>query len=149
MSEVTVERSIYIERDIEDVFAFVSDPRNDIRWCPSIDELEQVEGDAPAVGARYRFQHNPGPHTLRADSEIIKFTPPRQFKLRARDEYHDMHIEYSLSSVNGGTEMTQVSRIEFLKGFQRYIAPVIGILIGKELEKQFRNLKQIMEQEGS
>lgn len=149
LSEATVRRSIHIERDIEDVFAFVSDPRNDIQWCPSIDELQQVKGEDPTPGAQYQFVHNPGPHTLQAKSEIVSLEPPRSLSLRARDEHHDMHIEYELVARNGGTEMTQTSRIEFLKGFQRYVGPIIGILIGKELEKQFKNLKQIMEQERS
>jgi Polyketide cyclase / dehydrase and lipid transport len=44
---VRIERSILIERPFAEVFGFVADPRNDPRWCPKVDSVEQIEGEAP------------------------------------------------------------------------------------------------------
>ena len=43
-------RSIVIDRHVEEVFAFVADPHNDVRWCDKVLDVEQVEGDGPGTG---------------------------------------------------------------------------------------------------
>ena len=54
---VTEEADIVIERPIDEVFAYVSDPLNDPEWCPTVREAQQVGGGSPVVGAEYRFMH--------------------------------------------------------------------------------------------
>lgn len=52
-------REIEIARTVDEVFAFVSDPRNDPRWCPTVRSVEQVQGDGPGVGSAYAVVHQP------------------------------------------------------------------------------------------
>lgn len=145
LTTLRVQRSIRIDRSPEDVFDFVHNPLNDPIWCPSVEEIESLSGNGPARGATYRFVHNPGPHTLEAQSEIVALSPPHEMKIRAKDPMHDMRITYDLKPIGQGTEMTQTSQIEILKGIERFAAPLIGILVGKELEKQLKLLKAALE----
>lgn len=48
-----VARSVLIARPAPEVFAFVSDLRNDPRWCRKVLSCEQVAGDGPGLDARF------------------------------------------------------------------------------------------------
>jgi carbon monoxide dehydrogenase subunit G len=51
---IRVEERVMIREDAETALAYLADFRNLPRWDPGIAEVHQLEGDGPAVGARYR-----------------------------------------------------------------------------------------------
>jgi uncharacterized protein YndB with AHSA1/START domain len=56
-----IEREVVVSRPREDVFAFMSDPRNDPRWCAKVLSVTQVHGDGPGPGSRHEVWHRPVP----------------------------------------------------------------------------------------
>jgi hypothetical protein len=56
---IGVEESIDIARSPESVWAFVSDPRNDPRWCRKVKSVE------PTGDGRWRVLHKPVPFRLK------------------------------------------------------------------------------------
>jgi carbon monoxide dehydrogenase subunit G len=54
-----IEKTIGIARPLEEVWAFVSDTRNDPQWCVKVDSVEQTEGEGPGSQARHRVLHRP------------------------------------------------------------------------------------------
>src|SRR3982750_634221 len=59
---VLIERQIEIARRVEEVFAFVADPLNDVRWCPKV---RSVRGGPK----RYEVVHKPVP--LRPERHLV------------------------------------------------------------------------------
>lgn len=53
----TISVTTEIDRSVDEVFGFVADSTNDPLWCKNVLECEQVEGDGPGAGARYRAVH--------------------------------------------------------------------------------------------
>ena len=49
-----IERTVEIERPVQDVYDFVVDARNDPEWCHKVQSVELVGRDAPGPGARFR-----------------------------------------------------------------------------------------------
>jgi uncharacterized protein YndB with AHSA1/START domain len=150
MLTFTVQESVTINRPIQAVFTFIADAENDLRWCPAVKEIEQIAGDGPGLGARYRMVHTPGGMKFHATVEIVAYEPPRLMKWVMTDGGHRLHGTYQLEAVHGGTRLTQTSQITFA-GWLRipglFMKRVIAREVQKELGKQFANLKQLMEGE--
>lgn len=146
----TVYEHVVIERPIEEVFAFIVDAENDVRWCPSVKEIERIGGDGPAEGARYRMLHTPGGREYDATVEFVEVVPPRRIRWIMTDSGHELRGTYELASVDGGTRLSQTSQITFA-GWLRipglFLKGFIKKEVQKELGKQFANLKEILETE--
>src|SRR3954464_2050678 len=62
LTPVLIERQIEIARRVEEVFAYVADPLNDVRWCPKV---RSVKGGPE----RYEVVHKPVP--LRPERDLV------------------------------------------------------------------------------
>lgn len=71
---VSAERTITINRPIDEVFTFFADAENDRIWRPAVKEITR---DGPlAVGTRYRQRiAGPGGRPVAADFEITEYRP--------------------------------------------------------------------------
>jgi len=78
----SAERSITINRPINEVFAYIADGENSPEWRSSKIEIRHESGDG--VGAIYR-QQVPGPmgRSVKADYEITTYTPPTGLSFKA------------------------------------------------------------------
>lgn len=148
MFTFTAEESVIIEQPIEEVFAFISDCENDIQWSPAVKKMEQISGNGPGQGARYRMQHTPGGMKFEATVEVVACEPPRLLKWVTTDSGHTIRGTYELVRANGSTRLRQTSQIT-LEGWLRIPGLLMKRFIArdvqKELGKQFANLKRILE----
>jgi uncharacterized protein YndB with AHSA1/START domain len=67
---------ITINRPIEEVFVYIADNENDPHWCVPVVETTWIAGNAPGVGARYKFASKVGLMKLRGEFEITGFEVP-------------------------------------------------------------------------
>jgi hypothetical protein len=143
---IRVERSIHIDRSVEDVFAFVSDCRNDPAWCKRVLSCEQVDGDGPGATARYRVVHRP--QRLRPamdlDVRVEAFDPPHGMTLVERDSDGVFDVAYDLRPEDGGTLFTQRDDIT-LSGQPRLLHPLARLIIGRHVGEQLDVLKRLLE----
>lgn len=141
-----IERSIEIDRPTTDVFAFISDPGNDPRWCTTVSESHQVEGDGPAQGAVYHQVHKPGPaKPTQLVVELLEVDEPHHMRMRTTDELAEFEVRYELEELDGGrTRLTQVDDTRF-RGAARLLQPVMWFAINSGIKRQFRTLKQLLE----
>jgi uncharacterized protein YndB with AHSA1/START domain len=140
---VRIEREVEIARPIEEVFAFVADARNDPRWCPKV---KSVEGSEPGAGARYDVVHKPVPlkPERRMEVRCVRFEPPHSIELREDDGTDVFTVVYELSDAGDGrTRMCQRSDAEI--GAPRLLHPLFKAGIGRDLERQLRELKKLLE----
>jgi uncharacterized protein YndB with AHSA1/START domain len=136
---VLIERQVEIARPVEEVFAFVSDPRNDPRWCRKV---QSVEGD----GDRYLVVHKPVP--LRSartmDLRVVTREPPRRIETTQDDGTDVFRVTYELEPTPAGTLMCQ--RSEATVGtVPRLLLPLWRHGIGRDVARQLRDLKALLE----
>ena len=145
---IHIERTVHVGRPVEDVFAFVSDCRNDPTWCQRVLECTQVEGDGPGANARYRVVHRPQRlrPAMELDVRVQTFDPPYGMTLVEQDTDGTFNVAYVLRSEDGGTRITQRDDIE-LSGVPRLLHPVGRRAIGRHLTEQFAALKRVLEQQ--
>lgn len=148
MFTFTVEESVTIERPIEEVFDFIADNENDPRWCPAVEEIEQIAGNGAGPGTRYRMRHTPGGTRFEAEVEIVACNPPHSLKWIMTDSGHTLHGTYELEALNGKTRLSQTSEITF-EGWLRIPGLImkgrIAREVKEELGKQFTRLKEVLE----
>ncbi|HEX6128475.1 MAG TPA: SRPBCC family protein [Candidatus Limnocylindria bacterium] len=75
----TVEATI--ARPVEEVFAFCSDLRNELRWNPSAIEIAKLTEGNLRVGTRFRASWRNAPTTL---VEVVEYSPPSSWTTHAR-----------------------------------------------------------------
>jgi uncharacterized protein YndB with AHSA1/START domain len=136
---VLIEREVEIARPVEEVFAFVADPRNDPRWCPKV---LSVEGS----GDRFAVVHKPVPlrPARRMEMRRIALEPPRRIEWEQDDGTDLFRVTYELDETPAGTLFRQRSAAE-IGAVPRMVYPVWRHGIGRDLARQMRQLKRILE----
>jgi uncharacterized protein YndB with AHSA1/START domain len=78
----SAERTITINRPVEEVFTFVADGRNAKLWRSGVVDVDLVSGSG--LGARYsQGVRGPGGRRVAADYEITGYEPNRKIAFRA------------------------------------------------------------------
>ena len=143
MATITV--TTELDHPIDEVFAFVADSRNDPLWCANVRECEQTEGDGPALGARYRAVHKPGPKASELRIEVLEYDAPRRIKWRQVDDAGTFVVTFDLEpTAAGGTRLTQTDETSWTGPF-RLLAPVLHRVVRKTLPKQFASLRTVLD----
>ncbi len=117
------QHSVVIARPAEEVFAFFTDPANDVRWRSHVKEIA-AEGPL-AVGSRvHQVIKGPGGRGIPADIEVTGYEPATryafrvvagpvrpigEFRLVAQDE-HTTTVSLSLSADLTGMKKVLMSR---------------------------------------
>lgn len=140
MVAVRVTETIEINRDVAQVWHFISDPMNDPVWCPKVKLVDQV---APA---RWVVQHKPLP--LRPSAALtvdqIAIAAPHRLVLREEDGASIFDVEYQLEPASAGMRFTQISDFRWKRLpaiVQRLLAPGVR----RDVRRQLRELKRTLE----
>jgi hypothetical protein len=102
---------------VGEVFELIPDPRNDPRWCPKVDSVEQVHGAGPGPGSRCVTIHR-----------SVPLRPARAHEL-------EPHAD--------GTRLRQ--RSDARLGAPKLLHPIWRRGIGKDIAGQLRSLKSLLE----
>jgi hypothetical protein len=127
----------------DEVFAFVSDTRNDPLWCPNVETVELVEGEGIAVGTRFRFhQHldRPGGERMRFDGDVeIIGLDDNSITWKTTDRYQTREIHLIVEADGNDSKVTQVTRASFHRspGLARWVYPRLA---RRTFAGQFENL---------
>lgn len=121
------ERTVTINKPIEEVFAFLNDPAQESRWRPAVREYV-VEGEM-RHGARIRQKLAAGPFGMpvKADMDVVVYDAPNAVTYQVTTGPLRPRVSFVLTSVDAGT------RVDF-----SIDAPLSGLkntLMGKRAQK--------------
>lgn len=113
------QRSVVIDRPINDVFAFFTDPANDLRWRPSVKHIDAQE--PVGVGSRiHQVVAGPGGRQIPADIEVTAYEPDSLYAFKVTTGPVRPSGEYRFAPLDTGTEVT-FSLVADLGGLKRLI----------------------------
>jgi uncharacterized protein YndB with AHSA1/START domain len=139
-----MERSITINRPVEEVFAFVTDVENFVRWNEQAGQAEQSSEGPVGLGARYRGTFDFMGRDMRWVSEITEYEPNRKAVQKISMGPTEMTMGWFLEPVQGGTRFTIRS-----EGPTGGLAKLAGSLMDRTMEKQMEHnlarLKALLE----
>jgi len=137
------EVSIHINRPVEQVFAFVADPKNLRTWQPTLIENEQLTEGPVRVGVRFREVRRTGPRRSEIQGEITTFDPNKRFATTTLTK-PQVTVSYSFEPENGGTRLSCKFGM-LTSGFMRLLEPLIAGLTKQAFDSGFEKLKRVLE----
>jgi uncharacterized membrane protein len=138
----TASNDIRIERDSDEVFAFLADPENDPRWRRGVLDMKHLTGNG--VGARYaQGVKGPGGRRIAADIEITELTPGKTIAFHTVAGPIRPRGRYAIAAADGGTHVRFELEAE-LHGFKRLMAPMVQKTMNDEVG-QLARLKDVIE----
>ncbi len=148
-TEITAESSASIERPVQDVWAFVSNPSNEPRWHTDIVDIKSAgdpAGHSPeswAVGATWlvtvQFMGR-----RQYEVEITAVEPMRRIEITTKTGPMKPIASYEFQGADGHTRFTR--RVDMpLSGPMRLLAPLMRGDLRKRNARFVQNLKELLE----
>ena len=138
-----IEVGIVINRPIDDVFEFVSDPENVRLWQSGVLESRQTSEGPMGVGATYLEVRQSLGRRMESNSEVTRYE--RNAKLgSSTSEPVPFEAEYTFEAAPGGTKLTLAARME-LGGLFKLTEPILMWLFRADMQGAFDTLKDILE----
>ena len=136
---------VEIDRPVQEVFAFVTDPARLAEWQTStVSVTPQTDGPIRA-GTRLREVHRaPLGRTLESLVEVARYEPDRRFDLHILEGPLPIDGHHTFSPANGGT------RIDFVAegqpgGVMRLAEPLLARALERQFRRYFAQLKDVLE----
>jgi uncharacterized protein YndB with AHSA1/START domain len=129
--------SIHIARPVDEVFAYVADPRNFPVWNSAV---QAVTG-----AGRHFVMHRQlpgGPATN--DLEITESDPPSVFAIRTTSGPTPFRYRYRFEPAGGGTRLTLDAEVE-LSGLAAVAPGIAAGFVKRGVDANFATLKGVLE----
>lgn len=141
---ITIEGSIEVQRPIEVVFAYASDPRNGPQWQGAVKAVRVIPDGPPHVGTQAKIVASFLGLNLEATNEITALEPNRLSTVKGRAGPSTLDGTVRFETVGSGTRLSYSFRLES-GGLFKVAEPVLASQFRKELESDFQRLKALLE----
>jgi uncharacterized protein YndB with AHSA1/START domain len=133
----------------EVVFDYMTDPANLASWQTSKTLVEPLTEGPTRLGSRVRERTKPpGGREFEQIVEFTEFDRPHRFHVHIVDGPYPIDGTWSLQPHGAGTEVTFVAEGE-LRGWMRFVAPVVQRAIARQFQEYHRNLCRNLERSRS
>jgi Polyketide cyclase / dehydrase and lipid transport len=133
---------VVFERPVEEVFNFVADERN--VYDPRIVRAEKLTDGPVGKGTRFRSEMKRAGRITELIVELTAFERPRRLASTTYAPSITIHTTRVFEAVPEGTRMRWLSRLE-PHGFLRVLAPILGVIAGRQERKINDRLKHALE----
>jgi uncharacterized protein YndB with AHSA1/START domain len=141
---IQFERSVVIDRSIEDVFSFLSDFENEPKWCEEVVETQQTSQGPVGMGSTFTDYVEFMGRTIESTYEILAYERNKSITIETSAGPVPFVATYSFDEDEGVTKLAILAEAE-PGGFFRLATPIIRRQLEKQWERNFANLKQLLE----
>lgn len=139
-----VAHSVVIARPLPEVFAFVTDLRNETRWQPEIASVE-LEGPLPlAAGAYFRERRRSFGLSFDWRFRITRIDAPRCIEIETVEGWAPYRGTRRFEAVPGGTRVSESGELE-LPAPLRIFDPLFARLSRRPLRRAYEQLRALLE----
>src|SRR4051794_16157314 len=138
------ETSVRIDRPIEAVFAYVSDPINFPRWNSAVQSVRETSSGADGVGATYRMERELPDGRAENDLEVVEVNRPSLFLIRTTSGPTPFTYRYVFTEEDGGTLLQLAAEVE-PGGLAGALGPIASRAVKRGVDSNFADLKRILE----
>jgi uncharacterized membrane protein len=106
--EVTVarsERTVHINRPIDEVFAYFADSENDPQWRQHVKEIKRTGPVGPGMSYRQRIA-GPGGRAIPSDFTVTTYEPPLHLEFEVTTGPVLPRGDYRFAPIDGATDVT-------------------------------------------
>jgi uncharacterized protein YndB with AHSA1/START domain len=141
---IAFETEVGIDRPVEEVFAYVSEPRNLRAWNSAVRDVRPISAAANGSGSTYMMERELPSGRAVNELEVVANEPPRTFAIRTTAGPTPFLYRYGFSTENGETVMTLDAEVE-LPGAAAFLPQLAGRLVKKGVNDNLPTLKEILE----
>jgi uncharacterized membrane protein len=142
-----IERSIVIERPVDDVWQFVHDTTKDALWQTTLRESEHLTDGPFDVGTRVREVRQFLGLRVEVAWEVTEYEPHTRSSIKGISGPVPLDGSYLFESQNGGTRFTVVGELD-AHGLFKLAEPVFARMTSRELGANLGHLKDLLEADG-
>jgi len=138
-----IKSSITINRPIEEVFAFVADPSNDVNWRSDVVESKVTSGSL-GVGATFQFASEFMGRKIETIGEMTAYDSPKRFAWKSKKSPIPVSAVTTFEAVADGTLVVDAADFE-PGGFFKIAEPLLIKQAQSAAEKDMKKLKELLE----
>jgi len=141
---IKIEKSIIINRPVEEVWKFVSNIENATKWDRGVLEARQTSEGPIGVGSMLQTRRQMLGRQRIGELRVSEYVPNRMIALQASLGRMTAQIRYAFEPVEGRTRLTGTSEIE-LGGLWKLITPILIPMLERDGRADMANIKRLME----
>jgi len=141
---ISFEASVRIERPIEEVFAFVSDPTQFPRWNSAVEAVHGAPGAGGGLGSTYSMQRVLPAGRVENRLEVFSRDYPAEFGIRTTSGPTPFVYRYRFARDGAGTVVHLDATVE-LPGVAAVLGPLAARGVRRGVDANFAALKRTLE----
>jgi len=142
---VDVTTETVIERPVEVVAAYASDPSNAPTWYENIESVTWITEPPVQIGSRVTFVAKFLGKRLEYTYEFVELVPTERLVMRTEQGPFPMETTYTWTAASDtSTRMTLRNRGQ-PSGFSKLVAPLMSFAVRRANRKDLAKLKSILE----
>lgn len=141
---VKVEGTVVINRPIEEVFAFLTNPDNSSLWQGMVLEAKQTSEGPVGVGTMGQVVGQFLGRRMESTWEVTEFELNRKATLKTTSGPIPYMNSATLEPVEEGTKVTLVAEYE-VGGYFKLAEPILARMAQRQAETDYANLKDLVE----
>lgn len=139
----TYEKTIFINRQPQEVFDYITNPDNDSEWRTTAVSAEWTSDGPVGVGSTLRTVGKFLGRKIDSTNQVTVWDPPNQYAFKSIDGSIPVEISQTLVAEDNGTQLTINLEAE-LAGFFKMAEGLIGKQAEKQVNTDFDNLKLVL-----
>jgi len=140
---IIVQVNIVINRPLEEVFSFLSNLENNMKWRSGMIKAEKVSEGPIGVGTTYRVINNFFGRRAEGQAEVTEYELNRKYATMNKSGLR-IKTQRTFESVEGGTRVTFAVETE-LGGFFKLAEPLMARIGKRRLEADAATVKKLIE----
>jgi uncharacterized protein YndB with AHSA1/START domain len=141
---ISFETSVRIERPIEEVFAFVSDPLLLPRWNSAVQTVHGTSGETGGLGSTYSMERELPAGRVENELEVLARKHPTGFGIRTTSGPTPFSYRYRFASDGADTVVHLNASVE-LPGLAAVLGPLAARGVRRGVDANFAALKRTLE----
>jgi uncharacterized membrane protein len=138
------EKSGFIDRPQQEVFAFVTDLANDPKWQNTIISVKRISDGPIGVGSTWHYTTKFLGRETETEIQMTSYEPPLRVSVKAINGPVPFENTYTFESKDGGTLLTVTGKAE-IGGFFKMAEGLVGKQVEKQIETDAATLKALLE----
>ena len=141
---IRVEESTVIARPSDEVFSFVSDQTNAVRWQSGIVDIRRLTDGPPGVGTRHAFTRTLMGRRMTGENEYVEFEPGRRVAFRTTSG-PGLLASYAVEPTPSGTRLTSTIELD-VSGIMSIAEPLVARALKRDVTANLARLRAILEE---
>ena len=140
----TVELSIVINKPTEEVFTYLANLENDLKWRREWVEAKNTSESPLGLGTTFLLVGELLGRRMETVYETIEYEPNRMSAWKAVSGPLPLTFRRTFERIDGGTRVTMRYEAE-VRGFFKLVKPLVMSIGKRQLEGDFPKLNELME----